>query len=288
LKLPLFIIALLVSNAMTFAQNSNSDPIQSFLSLPMKGRFTPVSILSRVVTCAVDIDGGGTDDLFVGSGQPWNGDSYQLYCAIYVPFKSSYTLITAPDAAIEIDPRFFGPRETTFCGYVEEKKTQGLLVIQNDFVSRDSEDPEKLIIPSAYSSRKFFHIKGDQLLIDELGPLDLKTPEGHAFYERYFGKEVQSRPITLEDYPVEKLKEVGYKIPDWTKPPESLLSPTAKPSVTPSISTPAPVQKLLPTTTTTTSAKSTSGFPSIILVAFLAAVIIVIIGVIIFLWRKLS
>lgn len=58
-------------------------------------------------------------------------------------------------------------------------------------------------------------------MVNDLGPLDRTVPEGKAFYERYFGKDVKSRPIKFENYPVEKLKQLGYTMPDWKRPPPS-------------------------------------------------------------------
>ena len=82
-------------------------------------------------------------------------------------------------------------------------------------------DPSELLSVEQYSARKFYRIKGGRLLIEELGSLDLRTKEGKAFYDRYFGKGIKSRPLQIKDYPVGELRKMGYTIPDWKQLPEA-------------------------------------------------------------------
>jgi hypothetical protein len=254
----------------------------------MQGRFTTVSELARVNTWSVDLNGDGRNDIFVGSAQPWNGDSFQIYCAVYTPSESGYARVTGPETAIEVDPRFFGPRETSFCGYIEEQQTQGLLVLENDSVSRDPNDPQKPIRPEQYSSRRLYHIRDGRLNVDSLGPLDLGTPEGKAFLRRYFDEGVKSRPIRFEDYPIDKLKEHGYTIPDWKQPPApSSMQAAPQRTIAPVVKTPAPVSevKLKPSPTARVEAKQPPASFPILPVAMIAMVIV---GMVLFWLRRNS
>ncbi len=205
-----------------------SDPVKDFLALPIKDRYGSASEIARVTKITVDINGDGHNEIIVGHQKMWLGDNVGIYCAAYSPVgDSGYLRLTSQDDDVAIDSRFFGPRETSYCGFVEEVGTQGLLVLENSSVSRDADGSGKLNQPEQYSSRKFYHIQGDRLIVGNLGFLDLRTPEGSAFFDRYFGKGVESRPIRFEDYPMDRLKELGYAVPDWRRAPPTPAAPAA-------------------------------------------------------------
>jgi hypothetical protein len=195
------------------------DPIADFLVLPIKDHFTDASEVVNIVTIKFDLDADGRQDRFVGHSQLWWGDNTGLYCAAYRSLNKGFARLTPPDSDVRIDEQFFGPRSTTFCGYIAEKKTEGLLVLENNAIIRNADDPG--LPPRKFARRKVYFIKNSRLMVNDLGPLDRTVPEGKAFYDRYFGKGVKSRPIKFEDYPVEKLKQLGYTIPDWKRPPPS-------------------------------------------------------------------
>ncbi len=47
------------------------------------------------------------------------------------------------------------------------------------------------------------------------------------FYQKYYGEGIKSRPVTVQNYSVEKLKEMGYEIPNWKVMPQSLVDALA-------------------------------------------------------------
>jgi len=285
-----FLLAVVLAlNANAMGDNFVKDPISDFLVLPIKERYTDASEVVQIHRLFVDIDGDGVDEQFIGHHMMWWGDNIGWYGAFYKPVANGYLRLTPEDKAIGIDPRFFGPRETSYCGYVEERQAQGLLVLGNDFMSHDPNEPEKLIRPEQYATRKFYHILDGRLIVDELGPLDLRTPEGKAFFDRYFGEGVKSRSIRFEDYPITKLKELGYAIPNWKHSPESPAVQETPPSTVPLVvATPLPTASRSIASTTPTSAvkakQSSSGFP-VVLVAVGAVVIL---GIVIYLLRRKS
>jgi hypothetical protein len=129
-------------------------------------------------------------------------------------------------------------------------------------------------------------------VIDDLGPLDLRTPEGKMFFNRYFGRDVKSRPIRYEDYPISKLEKLGYAVPDWKQPPEaSPVQTPFQPAATPLLAQPTPfpptVQKQPPqviaTVTPTSEPKKVSSKTWIVPIVILVAVVA---GAIFFVSRK--
>jgi hypothetical protein len=85
--------------------------------------------------------------------------------------------------------------------------------------------PGEILPVEEYSARTFYHVRGNKLMVDELGPLDLRTSEGKSFFTRYFAEQAHSRLVSVEDYPVKTLKERGYHIPDWKAPPPQGAAP---------------------------------------------------------------
>jgi len=265
------------------------EPIADFIGLNIPDRYSDVSEVVRVVKITCDLNGDGREDIFVGTSKMWLGDNINIYAAGYMPTGNGFERLTPQSSDVAIDPRFFGPRETSYCGYVEERQAQGLLVLGNDFVSHDPNDPEKLVRPEQYATRKFYHILDGRLIVDELGPLDLRTLEGKTFFDRYFGEGVESRPVRFEDYATDRLKELGYALPDWKQPPESPAVQETPPSTVPLVvATPLPTASRSIASATPTSAvkaqQSSSGFP-VVLVAVGAVVIL---GIVIYLLRRKS
>jgi hypothetical protein len=226
------LVAILIAVSSAFCNDTVKDPILDFLQLPIEERYTDASSVVRVHEIRVDIDGDGVDELFVGHHMMWWGDNYGLYGAFYKKSPQGYVRLTPKDKAIAIDPRFFGRRDSTFCGFINEINGEGLLVLANDFVSRDPEDSEKLVPPDSYSSRRIFRVVQDRLEVIELGPLDLHSKEGKAFYDEYFGGQPTRSVRADRSYSVDELKEKGYEIPDWKRPPQmpgEQIAPTTRP-----------------------------------------------------------
>lgn len=277
------LILLVLCVARAFGDNMVNDPIADFLKLPIKERYTDASELVRVHQLTFDMDGDGVDERFIGHNMMWWGDNHGWYGAFYQSANGGFIRLTPEDTAIGIDPRFFGPRETTFVGYVDEQKIQGVLVLANDFVSRDPNDPEKPTQPEQYSARKFYHIQAGHLIVDDLGPLNLHTPEGKAFFNRYFGKDVKSRSIRFEDYPLNKLKERGYLVPDWKHPPESLaVQATSQASAAPGVAQSTPTQATPSPTPIQEARQSPLSFP----IVSLAILVVLIVGVVMILLKR--
>jgi len=196
------------------------DPLKDFLNLPIPGRYTDVSEVVVVYEVRCDIDGDGSNELFIGHQQMWNGGN-GIYFTAYKPVPDGFLRLLPPNKDVVID-FYGGDRACIYVGWVSEKKSQGMLILDPVY-QRVPGDPSKLLPVEQYSARKFYRIKGGKLLIEELGPLDLRTKEGKAFYDRYFGTEIKSRSLRFEHYSAGDLEGMGYKLPDWKQLPESGL-----------------------------------------------------------------
>jgi hypothetical protein len=194
------------------------DPINDFLRLPIEGFYSDASELVNIHAVYCDLDGDGIEECFVGHHQMWYG-GHAIYFSAYEKKNNRFQRLLPFSQAAPID-FYDGEKECVFIGAVVERSSQGML-IGDPVYKHVSGDPGELLPVVEYSSLKFYRIQDGRLIVDELGPLDLRTPEGKAFFDRYFGKDVKSRAIRFESYSVKKLKELGYTIPDWKQAPES-------------------------------------------------------------------
>ncbi len=209
------LIILMFAKCLTSARcEAVADPIKDFLSLPMEERYSEDSFLSHVIRVSCDIDGDHTDELLIGSPMMWVGDSKPKFFFAYKPSGSGYVRLMSEEKYLMLYLGFFN-RECAYCGFVEERKSEGLLICE---LNRNSKEHVDGFLPPI----KFYHLVDNKMVVDEIGNLDRSKPEGEAFYQKYYGEGVKSRPITIEDYSLEKLKEMGYEIPNWKEMPKSM------------------------------------------------------------------
>jgi hypothetical protein len=273
-----FLLILLLVTGSVYA-DIVTDPLRDFLNLHIPDRYTDASKVVRIQKATMDIDGDGVDDQFIGHHMMWWGDNHGTYGTFYKPVENGFIRLLYDNEQIMIDRRFFGQRQTTFIGYFAEKQTQGILVLSNDSIIRNPTDPGlPSLPPKQYSYCQFFHITGDRLIVDNLDPVDFRTKDGKAFYERYFGKGVKSRAVQFEEYTIEKLKEMGYEIPDWKHEPESMHVQAQAATPASQTITPAPALQPLPIQGQATSPSSPTATPELVAIerTFMWVVVVVV------------
>lgn len=263
------------------------DPIADFLNLPIVGRFSDASEVINIRKVTLDLEGDGSDVIFVGHQKMWTGDNRSVY---YVPYQRTpwgYKRLLSADSDMAID--FHGGNKlNVFVGWVIKQHKEGLLIV-NPTYEYAHDDPEKVLPVQKFSSCKFYQIQNGQLIATELGPLNLNISEDKIFYERYFGIKANSRPIQIKNYSVEELKRMGYQIPNWKQLPTltqlqekqvNKLGGAMQP--TSSLTTPIPINSS--SISGDKKTQSSSPFPILAIV-----IAIVIAGMAVFLlWRKSS
>lgn len=258
----LFIIALVFLQSPLIASGETVvDPISDFLALPIEDRYTDASEVISITRYNIDIDGDGRKETLVGHQKMWWGDNTGLYCAVYSKADGRFIRLTPAESDIRLDQRFFDGRSTTFVGYVNEVSREGVLVLSNDFFPKDL---------MKFDSAKVYSIAADKIVITDLGTIDRTTKQGQDFYDRYFGKGVESRSIEMHEFSSTQLQERGYQLPSWkpknieTAAPTDavLMSPSPQIAVTPETTrTPAPTAATQSTTSPTPATVETKSTP---------------------------
>jgi hypothetical protein len=222
----LFIIALVfLQSPLIGSGETVADPISDFLALPIKDRYTDASEVISITRYNVDIDGDGRKETLVGHQKMWWGDNTGLYCALYSKADGRFIRLTPAESDIRLDQRFFDGRSTTFVGYINEVSCEGVLVLSNDFFPKDL---------MKFDSAKVYSIAADKIVITDLGAIDRTKKSGQQFYERYFGKGVESRSIEMDEFSSAQLQERGYQLPSWKPEDAETAAPTEGTLVAPS------------------------------------------------------
>jgi len=110
-----------------------ADPLKDFLNLEIQDRYSAVSEITKVTEFAVDINGDGNKELFIGHPKLWKGDNTGLNCAVYAKTDGRFMRLTPAGSDIRIDQRFFGDPATTFVGHINEVSREGVLVLARVF-----------------------------------------------------------------------------------------------------------------------------------------------------------
>lgn len=200
-----------------------SDPIADFLSLPIENRYTDASQIVRVDRVLVDIDLDGQPELMIGHHKMWWGDNQGVYFAIYKKLASgAYQRLTRPDQDVGLVFRDGQPK-FVFVGRVDEVGDTGLLVFNPPIGDAALKEQRTEI-------NTFVSITSGNAKVIELPALDLTKDRDKAFFEKYSGQVDQQGGFVSESLTAEKLKELGYQLPDWTQKPGVPNTPASESS----------------------------------------------------------
>jgi hypothetical protein len=125
------------------------DPIADFLELAVPDRYSDASEVVDINKVSCDLNGDGSDEVFVGHHKMWTGDNRSIYYAAYQRIDNGFRRLLAPDQDLAINFHG-GNRTTTFVGFVQERSDQGLLIV--DPVYRHKADDPR----GNTSSRRIF------------------------------------------------------------------------------------------------------------------------------------
>jgi hypothetical protein len=208
----LFTIIILALKASALGNENIKDPISDFLLLPIEDRYSSASELTLVEKVLIDIDLDGQPEVFIGHRKMWQGDNDGVYFAVYkTKSLGQYERLTRPDQDIRLTFRE-GRSEFNFVGRVDELGVIGLLIFNPPY--RDM-----VLSPQRIESRQFLSVSNGVLRVQELPGLDLTRPSEKKLFEKYSGQTGQQGSYSYEPLTAEKLTELGYALPDWTKLP---------------------------------------------------------------------
>jgi len=206
-NLLLFIAASLSLTAMAVA-NPIKDPIGDYLGMQVPDRFEFVGTLESVQRVKIDVNGDGTDEIFIGTWYRHSGSKELSGYAGYRQVNDGYERITPANADVQISSF-----ETIFAGLLQEISKEGMSIAGDIEV----DDPESGNV-SKVGMLKFYYIENGQLLEAQRPPLNLTVPADKAVYDRYFGKDRVTRKSTIETFSREQLEQMGHAIPNWEQP----------------------------------------------------------------------
>lgn len=183
-----------------------SNPIRDYLQMDVPERREFLDRYSVLYRAKCDIDGDGKDEVLVGARYEQSG-SKTIYWSLYAPAESQYVRLSPATSDIAIS------LGNAFVGFVDEKAKQGLLVTEEPVKNSDRE-------VTFWQKVNFFYIQDGVLRQEQLAPLDLHVAADEVFCEKYFGEHRKSRPVTIEDFTVDELREQGLTVPTWTPVPQ--------------------------------------------------------------------
>ena len=206
---PLLCAAAIVCLTAAAAANPIQDPIADYLLMQVPDRSAFVGTLEFLQRVKVDVDGDGTDEVFVGTWYHHSGSREAYGYVGYRQVQGGYERMTPANVDIQISSF-----ETLFVGLLQEVSKQGLATASN--VEVDSPQNGNV---TKVGMLKFYYIANGQLVVGERGALNLAVPADKAAYDRYFGKDRVTRKATIESFTREQLQQTGYSIPNWEPPP---------------------------------------------------------------------
>ena len=212
LKRPLCIVPLAFA-ILTFRASAEppiQDPIADYLAMDVPDRITNVGRFLVIKKVAVDMEGNGKDDLFVGTWYRNSGPNTWLWAG-YAPVAGGYKRITPADSDVLID--FDG----VYLGDLPDIGRTGMAQAYSLELDNKERGQSNII-----SDLTFYYIEGGKLMQQGTGALDRDDPEQESKFEYYFGSNRRtSATPKIESYTVGELAKRGYHIPDWglRKPP---------------------------------------------------------------------
>jgi hypothetical protein len=180
------------------------DPIVDYLAMNVPDRVANVGRLLVIKEVAVDIEGNGKDDLFVGTWYRNSGPNTWLWAG-YAPVPGGYKRITPADSDVLID--FDG----IYVGDLPDIGRPGMA--QAYSLELDNKDRSQ---SNMISDLTFYFIEDGKLRQQGTGALDRDDPEQESKFEYYFGpNRKMSAPPKIESFTIPELAERGYHIPVW-------------------------------------------------------------------------
>lgn len=181
------------------------DPIADYLAMQVPDRSEYVGTLDFLQRVKVDVDGDGSDEVFVGTWYRYSGSKEAYYYAGYRQKHDGYARITSANADVQISSF-----ETIFAGSLQEISKQGLAE------ARDIEvDSPQSGNATKVGMLTFYYIANGHLVEELRAALNLAVPVDKIAYERYFGEKRVTRKATIATFSRDQLQQMGYSIPNW-------------------------------------------------------------------------
>jgi hypothetical protein len=205
-KRTVFIIQLALA-ILTFRASAEppiEDPIVDYLAMNVPDRVTNAGHLLVIKRVAIDMEGSGKDDVFVGTWYRNSGPNTWLWTG-YAPVAGGYKRITPADSDVLID--FDG----IYVGDLPDVGKPGMA--QAYSLELDNKDRGQ---SNMISDLTFYYIEEGRLMQQGTGALDRDDPEQESKFEFYFGphRKISATP-KIESFTVPELVGRGYHIPIW-------------------------------------------------------------------------
>lgn len=199
-----FLVALLISNVVAFAEPPIRDPIADYLAMNVPDRITNVGRLLVIKKVEVDLEGNGKNDVFVGTWYRNSGPDTWLWTG-YAPTVGGYSRITPVDSDVLID--FDG----IYVGYLPDIGRNGMAQAYSLELNNKDRDQSNMI-----SDLTFYYLQDGQLVQNGTGALDRDDPDQATKFLYYFGpnRKLSGSP-KIESFTVMELAQRGYHIPIW-------------------------------------------------------------------------
>jgi hypothetical protein len=180
------------------------DPIADYLAMNVPDRVTNAGRLLVIKKVAVDMEGTGKEDLFVGTWYRNSGPNTWLWAG-YAPIAGGYQRITPGDSDVLID--FDG----IYVGELPDIGRPGMA--QAYSLELDNKDRGE---SNMISDLTFYYLEDGRLMEQGTGALDRDDPEQASKFDYYFGphRKASATP-KIESFTVPELVERGYHIPFW-------------------------------------------------------------------------
>jgi hypothetical protein len=203
-----FLYALLLTTAVCCAEPPIRDPIADYLAMNVPDRIANVGRLLVIKKVEVDMEGNGTNDVFVGTWYRNSGPETWLWAG-YAPIAGGYSRITPADSDVLID--FDG----IYIGYLPDIGRHGMAQAYSLELNNKDRDQSNMI-----SDLTFYYIEDSRLTQTGTGALDRDDPDQEAKFEYYFGpgRKLSGTP-RIESLTVLELAQRGYRIPNWRPAP---------------------------------------------------------------------
>ena len=180
------------------------DPIADYLAMNVPDRATNVGRLLVIKEVAIDMEGNGKDDLFVGTWYRNSGPNTWLWAG-YAPVTGGYKRVTPADSDVLID------FDRIYVGDLPDIGRHGMAQAYSLELDNKDRDQSNMI-----SDVTFYYIEDGRLMQQGTGALDRDDPEEESKFQYYFGPNRKiSAPPKIESFTVPELVERGYHIPVW-------------------------------------------------------------------------
>lgn len=189
------------------------DPVADFLNLQIEDRYSEASEVSIIHKVSIDLNLDGQAEIMVGHNKMWLGDNSGVYFAIYRKRTDGlYDRLTDSNQEVRLPPLLGNESKFVFLGQVDELDGPGLLI--SNYPHGDG-----ALSTQRIESRQFLSVSNGVLRVQELPGLDLTKPSEKKLFEKYSGQTGQQGSYSYEPLTAEKLKELGYTLPDWKNLP---------------------------------------------------------------------